>query len=128
MLLKECVGTEINVSIWFHWINNKTSSSLIEDKRKGAEGLYSLEPRHIPLVSLLLWHKMVSLCCFVWPLSLRLWSVSNGGSRMGHLGQTPPLPPFKKLHTKLRYSNRAVNCSNKAVTMFMRQCSLLMKL
>ena len=124
MLLKECVGTEINVSIWFHWIKNKTSS-LIEVKRKGAEGLYLLEPRHVPLVSLLLWHKMVILCCFVWPLSLRLWLVSNGGSRMGHLGQTPP---FKKLHTRLRYSNRAVNCSNKAVTMFMRQCILLMKL
>ena len=36
----------------------------------------------------------------------------------------PPPPPFKKLHTRSRYSNRAVNYSNKAVTMFMRQCSL----
>ena len=56
----------------------------------------------------------------------------NGGSRMGHLGQMPPPPPppppFKKLHTRSRYFNRAVNYSNKAVTMFMRQCSLLMKL
>ena len=51
---------------------------------------------------------------------------TNGGSRMGHLGQIPP--PFKKLHTRLRYSNRAINYSNKAVTMFMRQCSLPMKL
>ena len=40
----------------------------------------------------------------------------------------PPPPPFKKLHTRSRYSNRAVNYSNKAVTMFMRQCSLPMKL
>ena len=39
----------------------------------------------------------------------------------------PPPPPFKKLHTRSRYSNRAVNYSNKAVTMFKRQCSLLMK-
>ena len=57
----------------------------------------------------------------------------SGGSRMGHLGQMPPPPPpppppFKKLHTRSRYSNRAVNYSNKAVTMFMRQCSLPMKL
>ena len=37
-------------------------------------------------------------------------------------------PPFKKLHTRSRYSNRAVDYSNKAVTMFMRQCSLPMKL
>ena len=36
--------------------------------------------------------------------------------------------PFKKLHTRSRYSNRAVNYSNKAVTMLMRQCSLPMKL
>ena len=34
-------------------------------------------------------------------------------------------PPFKKLHTRSIYSNRAVNYSNKAVTMFMRQCSYL---
>ena len=40
----------------------------------------------------------------------------------------PPPPPFKKLHTRSRYSNRAVNYSNNAVTMFMRQCSLPMKL
>ena len=56
---------------------------------------------------------------------------NNGGSRMGHLGQMPPPPSFKKLHTRSRYSNRAVNYSNncnKAVTMLMRQCSLPMKL
>ena len=48
----------------------------------------------------------------------------NGRFRMGHLGQMPPPPPPpppKKLHTRSRYSN-------KAVTMFMRQCSLPMKL
>ena len=67
------------------------------------------------------------------PLQLRVFSYFNvgsvsGGSRMGHLGQMPPPPPFKKLHTRSRYSNRAVNYSNKAVTMFMKQCSLPMKL
>ena len=41
----------------------------------------------------------------------------------GAFGANPP-PPFKKLHTRSRYSNRAVNYSNRAVTMFMRQCSL----
>ena len=61
----------------------------------------------------------------VTPVSLPI--ASSGGSRMGHLGQMPP-PPFKKLHTRSIYSNRAVNYFNKAVTMFMRQCSLPMKL
>ena len=55
-------------------------------------------------------------------------ALHSGGSRMGHLGQMPPPPPFTKLHTRSRYSNRAVNYSNKVVTMFMRQCSLPMKL
>ena len=45
------------------------------------------------------------------------WVIVNGGSMMGHLGQIPPL---KKLRTRSTYSNRAVNYSNKAVTMFMR--------
>jgi len=31
--------------------------------------------RHIPLVSLLLWHKMVAVHPFVWTLGLWLWSV-----------------------------------------------------
>ena len=31
--------------------------------------------RHCPLVSLLLWRKMVATCCFVWPLGLGPWSV-----------------------------------------------------
>ena len=38
----------------------------------------------------------------------------------GIWGKCPP--PFKKLHTRSRYSNRAVDYSNKVVTMFMRQC------
>ena len=65
---------------------------------------------------------IISVCVYVLIISVCV----SGGSRMGHLGQMPP--PFKKLHTRSRYSNRAVNYSNKAVTMFMRQCSLPMKL
>ena len=30
--------------------------------------------RHVPLVSLLLWHKTVAMRCFVWPPPLQLWS------------------------------------------------------
>jgi len=33
--------------------------------------------RHIPLVSLLLWHRMVAVHPFVWTLGLRLWSGSE---------------------------------------------------
>ena len=33
--------------------------------------------RHIPLVSFLLWHKMVAVHPFIWALGLRLWSVSE---------------------------------------------------
>ena len=58
----------------------KKTSSLIEDKRKDkAQRTYTCQnpKRHIPLVSLLLWHKMVTVCCFIWPLTLRLWSVSE---------------------------------------------------
>ena len=42
---------------------------------RSAEGRHSFEPEtHIPPMSLLLWHKMVAVRCFVWSLSLRLWS------------------------------------------------------
>ena len=51
------------------------------------------------------------------------WRIQDGA-----FGANAPPPPFKELHTRSRYSNRAVNYSNKAVTMFMRQCSLPMKL
>ena len=50
---------------------------------------------------------------------------TSGGSRGA---RAPSLPLLKKLHTRSRYSNRAVNHSNKAVSVFMRQCSLTMKL
>ena len=45
------------------------------------------------------------------------WRIEDGA-----FGANAPPPPFKKLHTRSRYSNRAVDYSNKAATMFMRQC------
>ena len=56
----------------------KKTNSLIKDKRKDkAQKAYTHQnpKRHILLVSLLLWCKMVAVCCFVWPLALQLWSV-----------------------------------------------------
>ena len=78
MLLKESVDMEINASVWFRWMKKKTSS-LIKDKRKDkAHRAHTCQnpKRHIPPVNLLLWHKMVTVRCFVWALGLRLWSVS----------------------------------------------------
>ena len=49
---------------------DKEDNSLIEDERKGkAQRAYTPRnpKRHIPLVSLLLWRKMVTVYCFVWP-------------------------------------------------------------
>ena len=69
---------KINASVWLRWM--KKTSSLIKDKRKDkAQRAYTcLNPkRHIPLVSLLLWHKMVTVRCVVWPLALQLWSGSD---------------------------------------------------
>ena len=73
---------KINASIWFRWMKKKTSN-LIEDKRKDkVQRAHTRRnpKRHIPLVSLLLWRKMVAVRCFVWALGLRLWSVSEAVS------------------------------------------------
>ena len=70
---------KINALIWFRWMKKKTSS-LIEDKIKDkAQRAYTCRnpKRHILLVSLLFWHKMAAVRCFVWPLALRLWSVNE---------------------------------------------------
>ena len=56
------------------------TTNLIEDERKyKAHRAYTCQnpKRHIPTVSLLLWCKLVTMCCFVWALGLRLWSVSE---------------------------------------------------
>ena len=63
---------------------------------------------------------------FCTTLRLLIGTVTVADPGWGIWGKCPP--PFKKLHTRSIYSNRAVNYSNKAVTMFMRQCSLPMKL
>ena len=63
MLLKESVDTEINASIWLCWMMMKKTSSLIEDKRKDkAQRAHTRRnpKRHTPLVSLLLWRKMMA--------------------------------------------------------------------
>ena len=75
---------KINASIWFQCME----TSLIEDKRKDkAQRAQTRQnpKRHIPEVSLLLWHEMVPICCFVWPPALKLWSggQSAAGSQVG---------------------------------------------
>ena len=70
---------KINVLIWFQFLKKKTTN-LIEDKRKDKaqrEHTHWKPKRHIPLVNLLLWHKMVAVHYFVWPLGLQPWSVSK---------------------------------------------------
>ena len=82
VLLKESVEKKINALIWFRWMKKKTSS-LIEDKRKDKVQMahtHRNPKRHIPLVSLLLLHKMVDVHCFVWPLGLQWWSGSQAVS------------------------------------------------
>ena len=58
-------------------IQKEVDNHLIEDKRNGKAqnaDIHWNSKRHIPLVSLLLWRKMVAVHCFVWLLDLRLWS------------------------------------------------------
>jgi len=74
-LLKESVNWKINTSVWFRCMRKK---SLMEDKRNnvGQRPLTRRNPkRRIPLVSLLLWRKMVAVHPFIWVLGLWLWSV-----------------------------------------------------
>ena len=78
--LKESVIQKINVLIWFCFLKKKTTN-LNEDKRK--EGTHSSEPQKAHLVSLLLWHKIVVLRCFIWPLGLRPWSVNEADKISG---------------------------------------------
>ena len=54
---------------------------VIENQRKGkvqeADTRWN-QKRHIPPVSLLLWHEMAAVRCFVWPPALQLWSMLCG--------------------------------------------------
>ena len=56
---------------------------LMGDKRKQKADICQNYKRNIPLVSLLLWHKMVAVHCFVWPLALRLWSDRQADRQAG---------------------------------------------
>ena len=64
---------KINALIWFYCIKKKMTN-FIEDKRKDKAHTHWNPKRHIPLVSLLFWHKMVAMHYFIWPPALRLWS------------------------------------------------------
>jgi len=55
-------------------------SIIMEDKRMykaQREPTCGSPQKPIPLMSLLLWHKIVAICCFVWSLGLQLWSVGE---------------------------------------------------
>jgi len=63
----------------------KKKKSLMEDKRNNkVQSLHTCwnPKRHISLVSLLLWCKMVAIRCFVLALGLWLWSGSEWVSEM----------------------------------------------
>jgi len=52
----------------------------MEDKRNNeVQSLHTRRnsKRHISLVNLLLWHKMVAIRYLIWALGLRLWSGSE---------------------------------------------------
>ena len=51
-------------------------TSLIEDKKAQRAHTHQNPKRHMPLVNLLLWHKMMVMGCFIWPPALQMWSGS----------------------------------------------------
>ena len=57
---------------WYDFLEGEVDNHLIEDKRGGQAQKHRNPKRHILPVSSLLWHKMVAVHCFVWPLSLQL--------------------------------------------------------
>ena len=73
MLLKKVLIQKINVSIIMVLLHEEDHDQLIKDNRKDKvqRAHTCLNPKgHMPLVSLLLWRKMVAVCCFVWPSAL----------------------------------------------------------
>ena len=51
----------------------RKKTKLIEDKRKDKvqrAHTHWNPKRHVPLVSLLLWRKMVAVHCFIWPVTV----------------------------------------------------------
>ena len=73
MLLKKSVDRENLITPQYGFITWRRT--YIEDKRNRG---HILIKKHITLVSLLLWHKMVAVCCFIWLPALWLWSGQAG--------------------------------------------------
>jgi len=69
MLLKESVDMKNQCLGMVFFYMKKNSHIKIEGKRQG----YTLTgiPRHVPLVTLLLWHNMVYVDCLVWAVALQ---------------------------------------------------------
>ena len=70
MQLKESVDREVNTSIWFHCIKKEEDKA---DKRKDKvqrAHTHHNPKKHITQMSLLLWYKIVTVHCFVWPPAL----------------------------------------------------------
>ena len=72
-LLKETIDRKVNASIRFHCMEKEEDQDKMKDKAQRARTRRNPK-RHIPLVSLLLWRKMVAVRCFVWPPALQLWT------------------------------------------------------
>ena len=49
----------------------------IKGKIKHRRQIFVGTTRHIPLVSLLLWHEIVAIHCFVWPLALQAGKLAD---------------------------------------------------
>ena len=61
----------------FQYGMKKTTTSLIEDKMKDKVQRAHTHRNLIKVHAsgeLLLWHKMVAVCCLIWPPVLRMWS------------------------------------------------------
>jgi len=54
----------------------KDSESVIKDIQNENAEFYQNHKRHMQLLSFLLYHEKVKVCCFIWPLTLLLWSDS----------------------------------------------------
>ena len=67
---------EFDTLIWFHCLKK---NGLMEDESNEREQICQNPKKHISSVSLFLCCKMVIVCCFVWSLALRLWSVNETG-------------------------------------------------
>ena len=65
----------MDASIWFRGM--KKTSSLIEYKEAQRTYTHHNPKKAHPAGEFTIVAQMVAVCCFVWPLALRLWSVSE---------------------------------------------------